>query len=491
MSEKYDVIIIGAGIGGLTCGCYLAKGGLRVLVIEQHNKPGGYCTSFYRNNFRFDTGPHYIGSVKRGIIKTVLDELELNKKINFFQIDPTDTIIMPENVAHIRANPYDTIADFQKNFPKESRNIRKFFELFIKEDFLSVIGKLKNLTFKQLLDKFFDDFRIKSTLSILLGVGVSSSPSKVSALAATLFFKQFILDPGYYPAGGIQSLPDAFSDCLKTNKGNIILNKKVVKILTQNEKIKGVMLNDGQQIYSRFIVSNADATETFSQLLPKSKYLEARRIKKMESSKSAIILFLGVDYAINSYLEDSSCIWISETYNIDNQFDSLANTFQKVKLPKYALAYFPGLHDPTLRSNKNTIQIFTNATFKTKKFWRLNKEKYFDLLFRRLKKMVRIFENNNGKIITQFGATPNTFFRFTNNNAGAIYGWESNFNTIKSTSMPQETSVPNLILAGHWSTSGFGNVGGIPGGAGVGRNAARIIYSKLGKDWPWPYFLIR
>ena len=50
--NKYDVIIIGAGIGGLTCGCYLAKAGLKVLIIEQHNKPGGYCTSFERKGYR-------------------------------------------------------------------------------------------------------------------------------------------------------------------------------------------------------------------------------------------------------------------------------------------------------------------------------------------------------------------------------------------------------------------------------------------------------
>ena len=49
--NMYDVIVIGAGISGLVCGCYLAKAGLRVLIVEQHNKPGGYCTSFKRKGF--------------------------------------------------------------------------------------------------------------------------------------------------------------------------------------------------------------------------------------------------------------------------------------------------------------------------------------------------------------------------------------------------------------------------------------------------------
>ncbi|HDY75934.1 MAG TPA: NAD(P)/FAD-dependent oxidoreductase, partial [Candidatus Marinimicrobia bacterium] len=56
--NTYDAVIIGAGIGGLVCGCYLAKAGMKVLIAEQHSKPGGYCTSFRRKGFTFDAAPH-------------------------------------------------------------------------------------------------------------------------------------------------------------------------------------------------------------------------------------------------------------------------------------------------------------------------------------------------------------------------------------------------------------------------------------------------
>ena len=59
--NKYDVIIIGAGISGLVCGCYLAKAGMKVLIVEQHDKPGGYCTSFKRQGFTFDAAAHTLG----------------------------------------------------------------------------------------------------------------------------------------------------------------------------------------------------------------------------------------------------------------------------------------------------------------------------------------------------------------------------------------------------------------------------------------------
>jgi phytoene dehydrogenase-like protein len=489
MSEKYDVIIIGAGISGLVASCYLAKGGLRVLVLDQQDKPGGYCTSFLRNGFRFDTGPHYIGSVKRGILKTVLAELELKDKIKFHQYDPTDKIIMPENITHIRANPYDTLRDFQRSFPKESKNLNSLFKLLLEEPIISVISKFKKMTFKELLDNYFDDYRLKATLSIMLGVGVSAAPSQVSALAAILFYKQFILDPGYYPEGGMQRIPDALTECLQTNKCELRLNQRVKNILIKNGKATGISLNDGTKLYSRFIISNADATHTFTQLIPKNSSLESRRVKKMHPSSSGVILFLGVDLEITSHLNEQSCIWASDTYNVNGEFSSLEKNYSALKLPSHILAYFPGLHDPKLRLKRNTIQIFTNAAYKTKTFWKTNKEYFANLLYRRFKKILPLLKTTN--IILKFSATPNTFYRYTNNRGGALYGWESNMALIKSASMPQESSISNIILTGHWCTSGFGNVGGIPGVAGLGRNAARIIYSKLGKDWPWPYYIMR
>ena len=66
VKDKYDVIVIGAGIGGLTCGALLAKEGLSVLVAEQHSKTGGCCTSFQRKGFTFDAGIEYIVGAERG-----------------------------------------------------------------------------------------------------------------------------------------------------------------------------------------------------------------------------------------------------------------------------------------------------------------------------------------------------------------------------------------------------------------------------------------
>ena len=87
--KKYDVTIIGAGIGGLVCGTYLAKAGLRVLLIEKNDNPGGCCVSFKRKGIRFDAGAHIFGSCgKHGILFNMLKKLGVNQE--FVKLNPSE-----------------------------------------------------------------------------------------------------------------------------------------------------------------------------------------------------------------------------------------------------------------------------------------------------------------------------------------------------------------------------------------------------------------
>src|SRR5512139_3394531 len=93
----YDAAIIGAGISGLVCGCYLAKAGMKVLIVEQHSKPGGYCTSFKRKGFIFDAAAHSFGGVKYGLVGKILAELAVDKRLEIRRVDPTDIIVASRN----------------------------------------------------------------------------------------------------------------------------------------------------------------------------------------------------------------------------------------------------------------------------------------------------------------------------------------------------------------------------------------------------------
>src|SRR4030042_4456619 len=147
----YDAIIIGAGISGLVCGCYLAKAGMKTLIVEKNVKPGGYCTSFTRGGFHFDACVHSLGSLREGgNLRIILKELGLEERLKIKRHDPSDIIIAPDFKIHFWNNLDKTTQEFQNNFPEEAEKIKEFFDYINNCEGISIIP-LKNITFQAVL----------------------------------------------------------------------------------------------------------------------------------------------------------------------------------------------------------------------------------------------------------------------------------------------------------------------------------------------------
>ena len=130
MKNKYDVIIIGAGIGGLFAGNFLQKMGIKTLVLEKEHQVGGCCTSFERKGFTFDAGAHLFGGCgKRNMLGLFMKQIGLS--VGFIQLDPTDILNFPGEKIKISSNFNEYIALLISLFPEEKDAIRSFFkELF-------------------------------------------------------------------------------------------------------------------------------------------------------------------------------------------------------------------------------------------------------------------------------------------------------------------------------------------------------------------------
>jgi len=470
MSKKYDAVIIGAGVAGLTCGCYLAKAGLKILIVERHYQPGGCCTSFNRKGFIFDAGVHYLGSLREeGNLFNILKDFELLNRIKFIINDPTDRVITPDKTIFIRKEKTETRKELISHFPKEKVSINNFLSFILDNDLLQIISKTKKNSFKDLLDNFFKDYKLKAILSILLG-SLGLPPSQLSALAAVVLYKEFILDGGYYPKGGMQIFPNLLTERFKEYGGEISLGTEVKKIVTHNREVIGVSLMDGEFITAKNIISSADSTATFKKLLDvESK--ENRSVNKLIPSPSAFIVYLGLNKKLDIN-PPHYVTWFFPTYNIEAAYGKGIDLSSCSKF-KYLVYAFPSLVDPTLAPNKKSIlRIYTGAQFTNNNITNKFKERICEKMINEASRFIPELKNNiiEVKVI----ATPCTFYKFTYNKKGALFGLASTIKQIDRNTFPPVTTIKNLYLTGHWVTNGAGQ-GGVSPSVFSGKATARLL----------------
>ncbi|MEM3036433.1 MAG: FAD-dependent oxidoreductase, partial [Thermoplasmata archaeon] len=269
---------------------------MKVLICEQHNKPGGYCTSFRRGPFIFDAAAHSIGGYSRGHIKKIFQDLDLNIKLE--KVDPSDIIILRDKrKISFWSSIEQTISDFQNLFPQESKNIKKFF-YFISENDSKLLISMRNVTFKTFLDFYFTNFEIKNILSFPLLGNSSLPPSQLSAFMGIKIFQEFLLDGGYYMQEGyIQRFIDCLVEKFKSFGGELRLSTKVKKIKIINNTATGIILESNKNyLSSKYVISNCDARQTFLQLISPQFLPETFliKLKKMIPSASGFMIYLGL-----------------------------------------------------------------------------------------------------------------------------------------------------------------------------------------------------
>lgn len=330
---EYDVIIAGAGIGGLTCAALLAKRGYRVAVFEHQQHVGGYCSSFTRKGFTFNTGVQDISGLgEHGSIHVLLSELGLSRA-ELFARNSTRFLFKGQTI-DLPPDLNELIVLLSRMFPAEGENLTRFFaeskaayeesyqeagrsgivfapELLAKrfgmKELLSYPQKRKHAykwiqaTYRQKLDEFFEDEDLKALLSawmVYMGTEANTT-SAISALAACLTFPMF---GGYAVKGGAQAFAEALRATVEKHGGALFLRTKVEGILVEQGQVRGVKTAKGRY-FSSVVVSNIDAKSTFNELLPQGEvppeFLADLNEQKM--STSFFLLYLGVKMDLTSY----------------------------------------------------------------------------------------------------------------------------------------------------------------------------------------------
>jgi phytoene desaturase len=309
------VILIGAGIGGLTAAVHLARCGLRVTVVEKNSRPGGRCDQFSRDGHRFDTGPTLL-------VMPLLYEAEfralrtsLGERLDLRRVDPTYHLVfddgsqlgltsdmqsMEEQMEFIERGSFQGL---QRYLREGERHYQLVLDRLVNREFrrasdllnfqnLGLAFRLKPLSnHYRHMSAYFDAPRLKSAFTfqdIYMGLSPFDAPATFSMMPYTE-----LAHGVWYPKGGMYRVVEALTDLAREAGVEFIFDTAVERIDADATHARGVSLAGGSRLDADAVLANADLPYVYQHLLPRDGMAKALARKRF--SCSAISFFWGVD----------------------------------------------------------------------------------------------------------------------------------------------------------------------------------------------------
>ncbi|WP_149275950.1 phytoene desaturase family protein [Pareuzebyella sediminis] len=482
--EKWDTIIIGSGVGGLATAICLARSGQKVLVLEQHDVPGGWCHSFYLNGHRFTPGVHYLGLLGEGEPTNDLYRgLGIANDLVFFRMNPEayEHVYIGENHFDFPASYEKLIERLSQRFPREKKRIETYLNLIrkVSEELYSLpyikgfwqkltlpyrtrhFGKYGMFSLQRVIKWHIKDRLLRNILNVQCGDhGVS--PKKVPFVlhSATMYH---YLQGGYYPMGGGGALVKAMTNVIKRFNG-VIRTKEAVQLIIldgdHKKRAVGVVLQNGTHIYADRIVSNVDVGITYNTLVG-TQNLSAKLQKKLENttySCTSLMLFLTVDMDLRKAGMDSGNIWMMPNRDTADIYEGISkNDISKGEAFEAMFISCTTLKDPTSFDGKHhTLEVITYIDYKAfEKFadkHEARSPEYLEfkevLTQKMLKGLEKVIPGITSHIVHCELGTPLTNEFYINTTRGNVYGTEKSLRHIGPFAYRAKSEIENLYLCG-------------------------------------------
>jgi len=466
--EQYDFVIVGSGLGGLTCGAILSKKGYRVCILEKNPVVGGCLISYNRKGGTYETGVHYLGSLDKGeILNKLFNYLEIMELVEFERLSMSgfDAFSFGENPELFRIpQGYPLfIKTLSERFPLEKEGIEHYCQCLI-----STSHKFPLYTFKA------SDFEDKMALlyanayeticsfvkdPTLRAILAGNNPLYAGVAEKTPFYTHALIENSFIESSwrvksGGSSIAKALVKRIKENGGVIKVNAEVVSFAEEGDSIMKAVTKNGDEFYAKNFISSLHPAVTLS-LSQSARFRPAyrHRIAGLENTTSPFTI--SVKYKPNSfpflnynhYHYTNSDVWAAVQYSPEEWPKGFAlftsTQYEGTDMAKtgFIMTY---MNFADVKKWEDTYNTVYKPGHRGEDYEKFKAEKAIQLLH-----LVEIKYPGYMDTIEDFHvSTPLTYRDYFGSPEGSLYGVLKDSNEPMRTYFPTRTKIPNLFLTG-------------------------------------------
>ncbi len=460
--NKKKCIIIGSGLGGLSCGVILSRNGYDVTVLEQHHRIGGCLQCFSRQGARFETGMHFIGSAAPGqTLYKLMRYLNLSD-VRLSRLDPSCYDIVALGGDRFRfANGRDPfIEQMGAYFPGEKDNLALYYDIIERIAQASSLHSLRYAENDVVVNTFYQTISINEVMDslftdeLLKNVLVGSLPLYAAERDKTPFSQHaFIMDfynqSAFRIVGGSDHIASSLSATIRAHGGEVLTGSRVSGIMCDDSRATGVEINGDRFMGADLIIADIHPARLMEMLDTKLIRPAFRnRISALRNTTAGFSVYLKFKESAVPYLN-------SNYYSFVNNTPWGCENYTEASWPKgYLYMHFCDSDQPQYaRSgvilsymNMSDVERWKGTTVGHRGMdYEMFKKNRAERLISEVEKE---FPGLRGSIEAYYTATPLTYLDYTGTQDGSMYGVAKDITLGAACRVPHKTKIPNMLLTG-------------------------------------------